>query len=212
MPRGKFDGKGSYTRSTYKLRPITGSSARPDKNLEDESDQWREFFFLFLRDHGNGRMEYIGLRFVDTEKGRKPRILLKMEKYRWSIAADFTHDWIAISPRHNTPFARYRSAPINHYEWGRSSVDTNNRALADRRTTTDCFHRHDCCHEPIKCYEIGLWWRSSEREMIDRFDFPNTVIFSKVSYLWRKFDDFLLENDCTGPISFGGLLLLWEIS
>lgn len=36
---------------------------------------------------------------------------------------------------------------------GVSSVDTNNRALADRRRTTDCFRRHDCCHEPIKCYE-----------------------------------------------------------
>lgn len=108
-----------------------------------------------------------------------------MEKYWWSIAADFTYDWIAISPRHNTLFARYRSVPSIVYERGRSSVDTNNRALADRRRTTDCFRRHDCCHEPIKCYEntavhrfmMTIPWRGSWSIAPT---FSNTVIFSKV--------------------------------
>lgn len=141
--------EGPYTRSTYKLRPITGSAAHrlaPKIKIRGREQSMARIFFF-----SRSRIEYIASGFV--EKGGKPRILLEMEKYRWSIAADFTYDWIAISPRHNTLFARYRSVPSIVYERGRSSVDTNNRALADRRRTTDCFRRHDCCHEPIKCYE-----------------------------------------------------------
>lgn len=87
--------EGQYTQSTYKLRPITGSAAHrlaPKIKIRGREQSMARIFFFEITDRI--------YRFV--EKGGKPRILLEMEKYRWSIAADFTYDWIAISPRHNT--------------------------------------------------------------------------------------------------------------
>lgn len=85
-----------YTRSTYKLRPITGEhrvSLVPIKISEKVAAERRE---LLPRSVTRGT-EYRFGRHRYERVSRSPGNTILMGEYRSGIAADFTYDWIAIS-------------------------------------------------------------------------------------------------------------------